>query len=53
MLRTPTARVLDEADEPAVHRLLATDPVAACVLAILRYAARKVTAPTSDDGASQ
>ena len=33
MLRTPTARVLDEADEPAVHRLLATDPVAACVLA--------------------
>lgn len=33
MLRTPTARVLDEADEPAVHRLLGTDPVAACVLA--------------------
>lgn len=33
MLRTPTARVLDEGDEPAVHRLLATDPVAACVLA--------------------
>ena len=33
MLRTPTARVLDEADEPAVTRLLATDPVAACVLA--------------------
>ncbi|MGY1719351.1 MULTISPECIES: GNAT family N-acetyltransferase [unclassified Blastococcus] len=33
MLRTPSARVLDEADEPAVHRLLATDPVAACVLA--------------------
>ena len=33
MLRTPTARVLDEADEAAVHRLLATDPVAACVLA--------------------
>jgi predicted GNAT family acetyltransferase len=33
VLRTPTARVLDEADEPAVHRLLATDPVAACVLA--------------------
>jgi predicted GNAT family acetyltransferase len=33
VLRTPTARVLDETDEPAVHRLLATDPVAACVLA--------------------
>jgi predicted GNAT family acetyltransferase len=33
VLRTPTARVLDEGDEPAVHRLLATDPVAACVLA--------------------
>ncbi|CAA9239066.1 MAG: GCN5-related N-acetyltransferase, FIGfam019367 [uncultured Blastococcus sp.] len=33
MLRTPTARVLDEGDESAVHRLLATDPVAACVLA--------------------
>ena len=33
MLRTPTARVLDEDDERAVHRLLATDPVAACVLA--------------------
>ncbi|SFL84132.1 DUF4081 domain-containing GNAT family N-acetyltransferase [Geodermatophilus ruber] len=33
MLRTPTARVLDEEDEPAVRRLLATDPVAACVLA--------------------
>ncbi len=33
MLRTPAARVLDEADEGAVHRLLATDPVAACVLA--------------------
>ena len=33
VLRTPTARVLDEADEAAVHRLLATDPVAACVLA--------------------
>ncbi|HEV7188347.1 MAG TPA: GNAT family N-acetyltransferase [Blastococcus sp.] len=33
MLRTPTARVLDDSDEPAVHRLLATDPVAACVLA--------------------
>jgi len=33
VLRTPTARVLDEADEAAVHRLLAIDPVAACVLA--------------------
>ncbi|MCU1613773.1 MAG: GCN5-related N-acetyltransferase [Frankiales bacterium] len=33
MLRTPTARVLDEADEPAVLRLLAGDPVGACVLA--------------------
>jgi hypothetical protein len=33
VLRTPTARVLDDADEAAVHRLLATDPVAACVLA--------------------
>src|SRR3954454_17307669 len=33
MLRTSTARVLDECDEAAVHRLLATDPVAACVLA--------------------
>jgi uncharacterized protein len=33
VLRSPTARVLDEADEPAVLRLLATDPVAACVLA--------------------
>jgi uncharacterized protein len=33
VLRTPTARVLDEADEGAVHRLLDTDPVAACVLA--------------------
>jgi hypothetical protein len=33
VLRTPTARVLDAADEGAVHRLLATDPVAACVLA--------------------
>ncbi|MFW3169537.1 GNAT family N-acetyltransferase [Geodermatophilus sp. CPCC 206100] len=33
MLRTPTARVLDEGDEPAVRRLLATDPVAACVIA--------------------
>jgi predicted GNAT family acetyltransferase len=33
MLRTPTARVLDETDEPAVLRLLAADPVAACVLA--------------------
>jgi predicted GNAT family acetyltransferase len=33
MLSTPTARVLDETDEPAVTRLLAADPVAACVLA--------------------
>jgi predicted GNAT family acetyltransferase len=33
VLRTPTARVLDEGDEPAVRRLLATDPVAACVIA--------------------
>ncbi|TFV58767.1 GNAT family N-acetyltransferase [Geodermatophilus sp. DF01-2] len=33
MLRTPAARVLDETDEPAVRRLLATDPVAACVIA--------------------
>ncbi|MGY2064850.1 GNAT family N-acetyltransferase [Blastococcus sp. SYSU DS0619] len=33
MLRAPGARVLDEADEPAVRRLLATDPVAACVIA--------------------
>jgi predicted GNAT family acetyltransferase len=33
VLRTPLARVLDETDEPAVTRLLATDPVAACVLA--------------------
>ncbi|MCA0146587.1 DUF4081 domain-containing GNAT family N-acetyltransferase [Blastococcus sp. LR1] len=33
MLRAPTARVLDESDEPAVTELLATDPVAACWLA--------------------
>ncbi|CCG04588.1 DUF4081 domain-containing GNAT family N-acetyltransferase [Blastococcus saxobsidens] len=33
MLRSPAARLLDEADEPAVQRLLATDPVAACVIA--------------------
>jgi uncharacterized protein len=33
VLRTPTARVLDETDEPSVRRLLATDPVAACVIA--------------------
>ena len=33
MLRAAAARVLDEADEPAVTRLLAIDPVAACVLA--------------------
>jgi predicted GNAT family acetyltransferase len=31
--RAPAARVLDAADEAAVLRLLATDPVAACVLA--------------------
>jgi hypothetical protein len=30
---TPAARVLDETDEPAVRTLLATDPVAACVIA--------------------
>jgi uncharacterized protein len=33
VLRSPTARVLDEADEAAVTRLLATDPVAGCVIA--------------------
>ncbi|TFV47183.1 DUF4081 domain-containing GNAT family N-acetyltransferase [Blastococcus sp. TF02A-35] len=33
MLRTPSARVLDESDEPAVTELLATDPVATCWLA--------------------
>jgi predicted GNAT family acetyltransferase len=33
VLRTPTARVLDESDEAAVTRLLSIDPVAACVLA--------------------
>jgi predicted GNAT family acetyltransferase len=33
VLRSPTARVLDEGDEQAVHRLLATDPVGGCVLA--------------------
>jgi hypothetical protein len=33
VLRSPTTRVLDEGDESAVHRLLATDPVAGCVLA--------------------
>jgi predicted GNAT family acetyltransferase len=33
VLRTPAARVLDEADEADVLRLLATDPVAGCVLA--------------------
>jgi predicted GNAT family acetyltransferase len=33
VLRAPAARLLDEDDEQAVHRLLATDPVAACVLA--------------------
>jgi uncharacterized protein len=33
VLRTRTARVLDDSDERAVHRLLASDPVAACVIA--------------------
>jgi predicted GNAT family acetyltransferase len=33
VLRTPVARVLDEADEAAVTRLLATDAVASCVVA--------------------
>jgi uncharacterized protein len=33
VLSVPTARVLDEGDEPAVLRLLDSDPVAACVLA--------------------
>jgi len=33
VLGTPTARILDEADERAVSRLLALDPVAACVIA--------------------
>ena len=33
MLRAPVARVLDEADEAAVTRLLSTDPVATCVVA--------------------
>jgi len=33
VLGTPTARVLDEADEPAVSRLLALDPVGACGIA--------------------
>ncbi|RBY96738.1 GNAT family N-acetyltransferase [Blastococcus sp. TF02-8] len=33
MLRTPSARVLDASDEPAVTALLATDPVATCWLA--------------------
>ncbi|SOD92894.1 GNAT family N-acetyltransferase [Blastococcus haudaquaticus] len=33
MLRTSAARVLDEGDESAVHRLLSTDPVASCVIA--------------------
>ncbi|SFT74344.1 hypothetical protein SAMN05660657_02754 [Geodermatophilus amargosae] len=45
MLRSPTARVLDETDEPAVRRLLAADPVAACVLAGRIEVAG--TAPTS------
>jgi predicted GNAT family acetyltransferase len=33
VLRTPTARVLDETDEAGVTRLLGTDPVGACVIA--------------------
>jgi predicted GNAT family acetyltransferase len=33
VLSTPVARVLDGADEAAVTRLLATDPVATCVVA--------------------
>jgi predicted GNAT family acetyltransferase len=33
VLSAPTARVLDEADEPAVTRLLSHDPVAGCVIA--------------------
>jgi uncharacterized protein len=33
VLRAPVARVLDERDEAAVVRLLAEDPVAACVVA--------------------
>ncbi|OMQ15169.1 GNAT family N-acetyltransferase, partial [Modestobacter sp. VKM Ac-2676] len=33
MLRAPSARVLEAADEAAVRELLATDPVAACMLA--------------------
>jgi uncharacterized protein len=33
VLRAPVARVLEEADEAAVLRLLGTDPVAACVVA--------------------
>jgi predicted GNAT family acetyltransferase len=49
VLRTPTARVLDETDEPAVRRLLATDPVAACVIAgrveVAGTAARALGAP--------
>jgi predicted GNAT family acetyltransferase len=45
MLRTQPARVLGEADEPAVLRLLASDPVGACVLAGRVEAAG--TSPTS------
>ncbi len=33
MLSAPTARLLDETDEPAVNRLLSLDPVAGCVIA--------------------
>jgi uncharacterized protein len=49
VLRTQAARVLDETDEPAVRRLLATDPVAACVIAgrveVAGTAARALGAP--------
>lgn len=55
MLRSPTARVLDENDEPAVLRLLASDPVAACVLAgrieVAGTAARTLGAPLWGIGA--
>ncbi|MGY1692102.1 GNAT family N-acetyltransferase [Geodermatophilus sp. SYSU D01105] len=57
MLRTPTARVLDETDEPAVRRLLATDPVAACVIAgrveAAGTAARALGAPLWGFGAGR
>jgi predicted GNAT family acetyltransferase len=57
VLRTPTARVLDETDEPAVRRLLATDPVAACVIAgrveVAGTAARALGAPLWGFGAGR